>query len=85
MPATDVEVEEAVSLVTADVVPSIPVVIVAVSTATALMESAMGLDGKTLFHLILPARMPNGTESCEAVNAPLRLSGSEAERKSAKG
>ena len=42
MPATDVEVEEAVSLVTADVVPSIPVLIVEVSTATALMESGIG-------------------------------------------
>ena len=45
MPATDVEVEEAVSLVTADVVPSIPVMIVDVSTATALMMSAMDLKG----------------------------------------
>ena len=41
MPATDVEVEEAVSLVTAVVVPSIPVLIVEVSTATEEMESGI--------------------------------------------
>ncbi|MFS6818901.1 hypothetical protein AAF134_06430 [Synechococcus lacustris Tous-12m] len=48
MPATDVEVEEAVSLVTADVVPSIPVLIVEVSTATALMESGMKVKSQFL-------------------------------------
>ena len=41
MPATDVDVEEAVSLVTANVVPSIPVLIVEESTATALIESGI--------------------------------------------
>jgi hypothetical protein len=42
MPATDVEVEEAAALVTAAVVPSIPVVSVELSTATALIVSGIG-------------------------------------------
>ena len=42
MPATDVDVEEAAALVTAAVVPSIPVLSVEVSTATELMMSAIG-------------------------------------------
>jgi hypothetical protein len=41
-PATDVELEEAAALVTAAVVPSIPVLSVEVSTATALMVSGTG-------------------------------------------